>query len=209
MFSIHLHIGSNLNQNLTLRLQPQEKNNARLRGPPQVQSTHDLRVLARFLSLFCLAFPPLLCLSLPSAPLWCWCAVDLRRLCCKCESFPDQTLLVSIYGRRADLSMIFKYMAQGFWMLGVVVGSSASSLHGGPGLSLRGGLSVRSMHVLLVWREFPSGILTWSKDTPTGMTQKIPVALVYCLSTWSGQVMFRFHNVCRSIPLKCFKFFLR
>lgn len=45
--------------------------------------------------------------SLPRAPLWRPCVVDLRLLCCKCESFPKWALVCSIHGRWKDRCMFF------------------------------------------------------------------------------------------------------
>lgn len=52
------------------------------------------------------------CFSLPRAPLWRRCVVDLRLLCCKCESFPKWALVCSIHGRWTDHCIFFFFSFQ-------------------------------------------------------------------------------------------------
>lgn len=112
-FSIEQHTSSKPDQNPARRWKPQEQNNAWVREHLRVRQQKSAPALPNaiwFSSGLC--FPlsaslPSESASLPRAPLWRRCVVDLRLLCCKCESFPKWALVCSIHGRWTDRCIFF------------------------------------------------------------------------------------------------------
>lgn len=71
-------------------------------GSPGATRLLFAKILFKSLTVHAPNVRPAACLSSAGAPLCCRCVVDLRLLCCKCESSPKQASVGPIYGRQCN-----------------------------------------------------------------------------------------------------------